>query len=107
MVAKATEDASCHISVGASVRLQIYFLLGHLLALEVPFKVVEEEFENDYIMRILSFQELTLHCIWAKLAEKYPCFKNELYFPVKKVICYNHCRSLGKGRLAYKEGEEA
>lgn len=63
------------------------------------------EFENDYIMWILFLQELSLHCIWTKLAEKYPCFKGKLYFPVKTVICYNHCRRVGKCRLT-KEKEE-
>lgn len=57
---KAMEGASCHIAVGTSVELGIYFLLSICLAFEVRIKVKREELENDYVMFILFFEDFKL-----------------------------------------------
>lgn len=73
--------------MGASVHLQIYFLLGQLLALEVPIRVMEGEFENDYIMLILLFEELSVYrALGQNWQRTSGIFLNELYFPTKSNI---------------------
>lgn len=68
------EGASCHITVGTSVELGIYFLLSICLAFEVHIKVKSEELENDYIMFILFFEDFKLssYSIWTYLTKDKP-----------------------------------